>query len=291
MFFTSLYKKTDMTYLLADSGATKTEWILIENGKRITSSTTIGFNPYYYSNEQLKNSIVESVIPLITSSKIESLFLYGSGISTDKKKNETKMLLKSFFPSIHIEVDHDLLFAARGLLKNEAGIACILGTGSNSCVYDGNNITHNIPSLGYLFADEGSGTHIGKLFIEDYLRDQLPSEIKLLAEEKFNLSIEFILDIIYNQKHPNKFLSSFSLFVGEHMKYNYLNELVKKSFRAFFETYILKYPDFEKLPLKFMGSVALYHENILKEVAAEYGLSINSIEKSPIPGLIEYHSK
>lgn len=280
-----------MAFLLADSGATKTEWILIENGKRITSSTTIGFNPYYYSSDQLTNSIQTSVIPMIDSTPLEAIYFYGSGISTENKKKNTKAILDLSFPDIHIEVEHDLLAAARGLLKKDTGIACILGTGSNSCVYNGKDITHNIPSLGYFFADEGSGTHMGKLFIEDYLRDKLPNDIKLIAEEKFNLSIEYILDIIYNQENPNKFLASFSPFVADNIYHLYFTELVKKSFRSFFETYIINYPDYKKQLLKFMGSVALIYEKLLNEVAAEFDLSINSIEKSPTPGLIEYHSK
>lgn len=280
-----------MAFLLADSGATKTEWILIENGKRITSSTTIGFNPYYYSSDQLTNSIQTSVIPMIDSTPLEAIYFYGSGISTENKKKNTKAILNLSFPDIHIEVEHDLLAAARGLLKKDTGIACILGTGSNSCVYNGKDITHNIPSLGYFFADEGSGTHMGKLFIEDYLRDKLPNDIKLIAEEKFNLSIEYILDIIYNQENPNKFLASFSPFVADNIYHLYFTELVKKSFRSFFETYIINYPDYKKQLLKFMGSVALIYEKLLNEVAAEFDLSINSIEKSPTPGLIEYHSK
>lgn len=280
-----------MAFLLADSGATKTEWILIENGKRITSSTTIGFNPYYYSSDQLTNSIQTSVIPMIDSTPLEAIYFYGSGISTENKKKNTKAILDLSFPDIHIEVEHDLLAAARGLLKKDTGIACILGTGSNSCVYNGKDITHNIPSLGYFFADEGSGTHMGKLFIEDYLRDKLPNDIKLIAEEKFNLSIEYILDIIYNQENPNKFLASFSPFVADNIYHLYFTELVKKSFRSFFETYIINYPDYKKQLLKFMGSVALIYEKLLNEVAAEFDLSISSIEKSPTPGLIEYHSK
>jgi len=280
-----------MAFLLADSGSTKTEWLLIENRETIISSTSIGFNPYYYSDDQLKNSIQKSVLPIIKSTVLEAIYFYGSGISTENKKIKTKSILELSFPNTHIEVEHDLLAAARGLLKTEAGIACILGTGSNSCVYDGKNITHNIPSLGYFFADEGSGTHIGRLFIEDYLRDRLPNDIKLLAEKKFNLSIEYILDIIYNKENPNNFLASFSPFVAENIDYLYLQKLVKKSFRSFFETYIIKYPDYEELPLRFMGSVALIHENLLREVADEFDLTINSVEKSPIEGLIKFHSK
>lgn len=280
-----------MAFLLADSGATKTDWILIKDGETISSTTTIGFNPYYYSDEQLKNSIHSSILPMINSIALEAIYFYGSGISTENKKKNTKSILESSFPNTHIEVEHDLLAAARGLLKKESGIACILGTGSNSCVYDGKDISHNIPSLGYFFADEGSGTHIGKLFIEDYLRDKLPIEIKTLAEETFNLSFEYVLDIIYNQDEPNTFLASFSPFVFENIKNLYLKELVKKSFRSFFETYIINYPNYDKLPLKFMGSVALIHENLLNEIALEFGLSIHAIEKSPTQGLIEYHTK
>lgn len=280
-----------MALIIADSGATKTEWILVENSKIISTSTTIGFNPYYYTTEELTKSINDNVLPQIKSTELEAIYFYGSGISTENKKQVTKSALELSFPKIRIEIEHDLLAAARGMLKDKAGIACILGTGSNSCVYDGKDISHNIPSLGYFFADEGSGTHIGKLFIEDYLRDKLPKEIKDSVETEHNLSIEYILDKIYNQCNPNKFLSSFSYFVSENIDNSHLAELVKKSFRLFFETYIINYPNYEKLPLKFMGSVALIHEILLKEVAYEFKLTISSVIKSPIEGLIEYHSK
>lgn len=280
-----------MTFIIADSGATKTEWLIISDGKCTDTVITIGFNPYYYSAEEVNNEIGKKLHPLIQGRFIDSLYFYGSGVSTANKKQQTKEALKPNFPDTQIIVDHDLLAAARGLFKNEAGLACILGTGSNSCVYNGHDITHNFLSLGYFFADEGSGTHLGKLFIEDYLRDKLPAELKVLTEEKFKLNPERVLEHIYTKKDPNKFLASFSPFISEQINLDYMKELVKKSFRSFFETYIIHYPGYQNLPIRFMGSVALVHQSLLQEVAGEFGLHIEQVIKSPKQGLIEYHSK
>lgn len=280
-----------MDFIIAESGTSKTDWILVKEGKKILNVSTIGFNPYYYSSTELKKCIEKDVLKHFFPYKIEKLFFYGSGISTPNKQNLVKSILDISFPGTYIEVNHDLLAAARGLFMNNPGIACILGTGSNSCVYDGNSITHNIPSVGYFFGDEGSGTHIGKLFIEDYLRDQLPAEIKKIVEKEHQITFEYVLDKIYSQPYPNKFLASFSPFVSQNISNTYLYELVKNAFRDFFKEFVIKYPDYQKKMLCFVGSVAYIFKEVLGDVAHEFGLTINNIQKSPIEGLIEYHIK
>jgi N-acetylglucosamine kinase-like BadF-type ATPase len=280
-----------MAIIIADSGATKTNWIIVENNKQQNSIQTLGFNPYYYSINELNKEVQGKVLPLISLKEIETIYFYGSGISTASKIAFTKTALQNCFPNIPIEVDHDLLGAARGLLLDKTGIACILGTGANSCVYDGTNITHNIPSLGYFFADEGSGTHIGKLFIESFLRDKLPLDLKDIFVKEYNLNNELILENIYSKEYPNKFLSSFSKFVSKNIYHPYMQKIVTKSFSEFFETYILEYPNYKKLNLVFTGSVAEVFQDLLKNVALVYGLSISNIIKNPMDGLIKYHCK
>ncbi len=277
-----------MAILVVDSGSSKTHWVFIEN-KKTTNISTLGFNPYYYSTEVLLHEIETKLLPF-TSTSIDTIYFYGSGISTKNKQQLIYDILAKTFPGASIEIEHDLLAAARGLFKNQPGIACILGTGSNSCVYDGEKITHTIPSLGYFFADEGSGTHLGKLLTEDYLRNNLPLDLKQKLETEKEINFEKVLDHIYNQKYPNKYLASFSPFVAENIAHPYLNELVKKSFRLFFKTYITRYPYYKLSSIKFTGSVAVVHKNILREVAREFHLEIEEIVKSPVSGLIEYHS-
>jgi N-acetylglucosamine kinase-like BadF-type ATPase len=197
--------------------------------------------------------------------------------------------LEKVFPSSRMEVDHDLLGAARGLFGNNKGIACILGTGSNSCLYDGKQITENVPSLGYLFGDEGSGAHIGKVFISDYLRGKLPKAISNALDKKFNLSLENILDSVYNQPYPNRFLASFMEFIAGYKDNRYIQSLVHSSFRKFFGEQVTKYADYDKLPVACVGSVAYHFKEIIKEVANHYHIRLAAVKKDPIRGLIQYH--
>jgi N-acetylglucosamine kinase-like BadF-type ATPase len=280
-----------MSIIIVDSGATKTDWIIIKNNEKQNSIQTLGFNPYYYSIEELNKEIQGKILPQVSLKEIEAIYFYGSGISTASKIAFTKTSLQNCFPDVPIKVDHDLLGAARGLLLNKEGIACILGTGSNSCVYDGTTIIHNIPSLGYFFADEGSGTHIGRLFIESFLRDKLPQDLKDIFIKEYNLNAEMILENIYNKEYPNKFLSAFCKFVSKNIAHPFMQDLVKKSFVDFFETYILEYPNYKKLDLVFTGSVAEVFQDLLKDVALTYDLNISNIIKNPMDGLIEYHCK
>ncbi len=276
--------------LIADSGATKTDWLLINNSNN-TFITTTGINAYYMSSESIVSMLQDELMPSIPADKVNSIYYYGAGCSTDAKCAKISDLMKGLFPNAVIEVNHDMLAAARSLCDSKPGIACILGTGSNSCVYDGHMITRQMVSLGYFFGDEGSGTHMGKLLITDYLRGEMPNHISDKLTDEFNLSLEFVLDNIYNKPSPNRFLASFAPFIQQNGMDAYIRQLINRSFTEFLKMGVMKFSGYEKYEVSFVGSIAFHFKDILFDVASSHGITICRIQKSVIEGLMEYHKE
>lgn len=281
-----------MATLIADSGSTKTDWVLLDkNNHVIFQFKTMGFNPYFQSSDDISNEIKTNLIPELKSylSKIELISFYGAGCSSEDKIKVVKQGLYLAFGNISSEVNHDLLAAARALCGKEKGIACILGTGSNSCVYDGEIIVENVPSVGYLFGDHGSGAQIGKSFIQNYFDDKLPSHIKT-AFEKEGYHREIILEHIYKKNMPSKYLASLVPFITTLNNDTFIKTLLKQCFTSFFESQVCKYTNSKSLPVNCVGSIAYYYKDLITEVATERGYKMGNIIKSPIDGLIKYHS-
>jgi len=274
--------------LIADSGATKTSWALL-NDKNPIIHNTAGFNPYYMGSEVIQDILDKEMLPEISGAHVREIYYYGSGCSTSKNCAIVIDALKQHFPNATIEVQHDLLAAARALLGRNEGIACILGTGSNSCEYDGEKITANVPSLGYMFGDEGSGTYIGKRFLSAYLKGYLAEEINISFQEAFNYSLEDILTAVYNDSNPGKFMSTFTRFLASHEHDDDVREILLSSFLEFFEENVAKYVGYKMVPVSFVGSVAYHFRHILNEAAWQMGISIGRIEQAPMEGLIRYH--
>jgi glucosamine kinase len=274
--------------LIADSGATKTDWLLINNSN-YTFITTAGINAYYMSSEVISAMLNKELLPHLPLNNIRSVYYYGSGCSTEQKCRKISDILQQICPGASIEVNHDMLAAARALCDSKPGIACILGTGSNSCVYDGKVITRQMVSLGYFFGDEGSGTHLGKLLITDYLRSEMPDRISNKLNEEYNLSLEYVLDHIYNQTAPNRFLASFSPFIQQNSNDEYIRKLIAFSFNEFLKVGVMKFTGYQSMDVSFVGSVAYYYQDILMEVAANHKIKIGKIQKSVIEGLRDFH--
>ena len=193
------------------------------------------------------------------------------------------------FPDAKIEIQHDLLAAARALLGNSEGIACILGTGANSCAYDGEKITANIPSLGYMYGDEGSGAYIGRKFLSALLKKDLAKEIIDAFNIEYKLSLEDILSSTYNEGNPSGFMASFTRFMSTHEHHDDIREILISSFMEFISESVSKYPRHKQVPVSFVGSVAYYFRHILNEAAWQAGITIGKIEQAPMDGLIRYH--
>lgn len=276
--------------LIADSGASKTDWRIIDREGKIEQAQTIGFNPYYQPIEHFDQEVREVLMPQIKQ-PIDKIFYYGTGCSSDKNRKLIRNVLEIFFPQSHIEIWHDLLAAARALCGTEEGIACILGTGSNSCYYDGLKIVDNVTSLGYLLGDEGSGAYFGKRILADYVRKDLPENLWDQFKKRFPFDRDEILDRVYTQEMPSRFLGSFSHFIFQHLKEPYCYKLVYEGFEQFFEKNVMKYNRYEKLKVHFTGSVAFYFSDILRQVANDKGITVKNILESPIAGLTLYHKQ
>lgn len=276
--------------LIADSGASKTDWRIIDGSGKIEQAQTIGFNPYYQPIEQFDQEVREVLVPQVKQS-IDKIFYYGTGCSSDKNRKLIRNVLEVFYPEAHIEIWHDLLAAARALCGTEEGIACILGTGSNSCYYDGAKIVDNVTSLGYLLGDEGSGAYLGKRIIADYLRKDLPEKLWDQFKKRFPFDRDEILDRVYTQEMPSRFLGSFSHFIFQHLNEPYCYKLVYDSFGEFYEKNVMKYNRYQALKVHFTGSVAFYFSDILRQVANDKGIAVKNILESPIAGLTLYHKK
>lgn len=279
-----------MSILIADSGSTKTDWVLLDNNNIIFQYQTIGFNPYFQSSEDIYEEIKTKLIPVLQDQlhNITHIYYYGAGCSTADKVQVIKLGLYLAFGNILSEVNHDLLAAARALCGKEKGIACILGTGSNSCLYDGTDIIENIPSVGYMFGDHGSGATIGKTFVQHYFDKKLPVHLEK-AFENAGYDREVILENVYKKQMPNRYLASITNFISEYNNDSFIKDLIKNCFIDFFEAQVSKYTNAKTLPVNSVGSIGFYYKELLEIAAKEKGFTIGNIIKSPIDGLIKYH--
>lgn len=274
--------------LLADAGSTKTDWSLTEKGKEIKRITTSSANPFFCTYEDISEDIKTNLIPKLEEYKIENVYFFGAGcINVDKSKLIYDAIARNI-KTAHIEVESDLLGAARGLCGNSKGIACILGTGSNSCHYDGDKIVQHISPLGYILGDEGSGAVLGRLFIGACLKNQLGEDIKSAFLKKYNLTPALILDKVYKESAPNRFLASFSPFILQYIDNEDVYNLVYNTFKDFFIKNVMQY-DFKNNLVHFTGSIAFFFKDILSDVAKDLEIGIGNIQQSPIKGLIEYY--
>ena len=276
--------------IIADSGSSKIDWRLLKGDGSIGQAHCPGFNPYYQPIEDLKKNIRETLVPIATE-KVAKIFFYGTGVSSPKNQEAVRAAFLEFFPGAKVEIEWDLLAAARALCGHEPGIACILGTGSNSCLYDGEKISNQVANLGWILADEGSGTSLGKKFLVDYLRKKMPDALAAQFGKRFPFSREEFLQKIYQEEKPGTFLGTFSKFIFQHLKEPYCYRLVYDSFTEFYENNVMHYEGYQNLKVHFVGSIAFYYSDLLRQVASDKGIGVKNILESPIAGLTLYHQK
>lgn len=276
--------------IIADGGSTKTNWCLInDEGKKVLFNTE-GYNPYFSDTTYIINSLKKNIPADLPTDDIAEVNYYGAGVHNEEKANIIADAMKVVFKNAKINIGHDLLAAARALLGNEKGFAAILGTGTNTCIYDGDEISYHIDSLAYILGDEGSGCYIGKKLLSDYLRGYMPANVREVFWETFKLTEDDILDNIYTKPLPNRFCASFSKFVYDiNVNMEYSRNLVKSSFEDFFKNLVSHYPDYQNYSFNCIGSVAYNFRNILEEVADEYGMKVGKIIRSPIDDLVNFH--
>ena len=273
--------------LIAESGSTRTEWALVEDNRLIQRAFTEGLNPFFQTRREISRSVRLGLPEHFFKRKLEQVYYYGAGCTSYEKKNVLGASLVAQFKT-PIQVESDLLAAARGLFKCEAGIACILGTGSNSCLYDGKGIVKSISPLGFVLGDEGSGAVLGKLLVGDVLKNQLPAALQEAFWAESGLTPAIIMEKVYKGSFPNRFLASLSPFLLRHIEEPAIRDLVSNSFRAFFTRNVMQY-DYREHPVYLTGSIAWYYQDILKDVAREFELRLGTIVQSPVQGLIHYH--
>lgn len=275
--------------LIAESGSTKTDWHLSRTGKRATSVKTSGINPYLQTSYEI-NALLSHEVRL-KKYEPEEIYFYGAGLSTPEKQKELRAVLKGFFKAKDVEVKSDLFAAARGLCGKEKGMVAILGTGSNCCFYDGKKLNNNTTSLGYVLGDEGSGNHMGKKVINYYAYKTFDGELRDAFENSFGNDINSILNNIYKQPFPNRYIAGFSRLLSENRGHYMVENIIEDSINEFFHQHVLKYRESWKYPLHFTGSVAYSFKDVIKDFCNHSGIVLGNITKNPLKGLISYHNQ
>lgn len=275
--------------IIADSGSTKTDWCTGNTQTDCRTVQTEGINPFHQSVDEISRIISSTLVPQLgDTGEVTAVYFYGAGCIPEKADTVKQTLLQSF-PQASVSVESDLSGAARALCGKSAGIACILGTGSNSCAYDGEKITAHVSPLGYILGDEGSGAVLGKRLASDCLKHQLPEDLCGEFLEEYRLTPAFILDKVYRQPQANRFLASFVPFLSTHKHRPEIHSLLISSFTAFFRRNVMQYPSYREVNVHFTGSVAYYFRDEVREAARALDIRTGIILKSPMEGLTDYH--
>lgn len=288
----SLVKKViiDMI-LIADSGATKTQWACVSpDGKKKTEFFSQGYNPNYISGPEIVADIRATMPAELEADAVREIYFYGAGVTPMQYGFMEETLRKVFGKADRVFIAMDTLASCRALLQRESGFAAILGTGSNSCLYDGENEGLNVDSCGFILGDEGSGGYLGKRLITDFIRGNMPAAVHEMVGKVIGKSNEELIDTIYTKPFPNRFCAQYARLISENLDFDpYFPELVKDAFRKFFSRIVTHYPDYQQYAFNAVGSVAYYFRPLLEEVAAEFGMKVGTILQAPMEGLIQYH--
>jgi len=274
--------------LIADSGSTKCAWKLVSGNGEMNDVITSGINPFFRTTESIYEELLKDLLPF-TTQPVEEIFFYGSGIVSEATGNIIRLALSRLYPLTAIHLYSDVLAASRAIFGTSKGIACILGTGSNACLYDGEQVIGGISPLGFILGDEGSGAVIGKKLIGDYFKEVMPLALRKKFEKKFRLTREEALQRVYKTERPNHFLASFTPFLSEVLAEEYAHHLINTSLSEFFDRNVTRIPDYATYPIGFVGSVAWYFSDLVAEVCVKYNMKCISIRKEPMEGLVNYH--
>lgn len=277
---------------IIDGGATKCDWIILhQDGTEALRTQTIGLNPNIIQHDEISNEIQKNVGLVGIKNQLKNIYFYGAGCGFEKNQKIVKREIQKVFPNTDIIVKEDLTAAAYSVYQGVPTIACILGTGSNSCFFNGENIHRELPSLGHMLGDEGSGSAIGKAVVRDFFMKKLPKDLSDDFEQTYQLTAADLIQKIYHSPMANSYLASFNKFIAERVQHPYCQHLIYTEMKRFFEYHILPYKDCFYSEINFVGSVAYLYQDILKSVAAYYGLNVGIIIQKPIDHLVEYHKK
>jgi len=274
--------------LIADSGATKCDWCLINKGKT-RKITTQGISPYFLSKAQIIELLSKELLPKLGKASITEVHFYGTGLSNPHNRQIIRNVLQKLFPGATRSVETDLLAAARALCGRKKGIACILGTGSNSCYYNGKKIVKNSPGIGYILGDEGSGAYLGKKLVQYYLYNTLDQPLKKAFETRFNIDRAILLENVYKKPLANRYLAAFAVFLAENRGHYMIENILEDGLNAFFFHHLITYKESNMYPIHFTGSIAFGFKDVLQELCNHYQLTLGQVMKTPLKGLIQYH--
>lgn len=279
-----------MRKLIIDAGSTKTEWILLDGGKVAERFSLGGYNPNYNEETVLLDLLYRDLPESFPA--VDAVYYYGSGCGSEKNRSEVAQFLRvRFEEASEVMVTHDLMAVCHAVLGYERGIACILGTGANSCLYDGKEVIGQAVSLGYLVGDEGSGCYIGRKVVRAYFYNLMPLELKLSFEHTYHLEIKDFIDNVYHETGASKYLAQFAKFAGDNQQHPFMRQLVKGCFDEFIQVFVLRYPETRSLPVCFVGSVAYHFQELLQECLEAEGLSLGKVRQTPAEGLIRFYSE
>lgn len=277
-------------YIIADSGATKCQWTLVI-GKQKKTITTIGISPYFLSTSQIIETIQKGFQKKIDPTSIDAVYFYGTGLSNPLNVASIKKALKSVFSKAKLDIQTDLVAVGRATCQHHKGVACILGTGSNTGYYNGKKIVKNSPGLGYVLGDEGSGAYLGKKVLQYYLYQTFDEELMHSFESKYQVNKDQILDSIYKQPLPNRYMASFAEFLSAHRGHYLIENIIEDGINDFFFAHLNKLNESWLYPIHFAGSVAYVFRDVIQQLATAYELEIGKIIKSPMEGLLVYHQQ
>lgn len=277
---------------IVDSGSTKSDWVILDDFKKVFLKTeTIGFNPNFIDRELIVPEIEKNSNLILVKNSITKIFFYGSGCGVKKNCETIAEELSKIFTKAETVVKEDLMAAAYAAYSGKPAVVCILGTGSNSCYFDGENLKIKLPSLGFLIGDEGSGSAIGKQLVRRYFMQKLPVDLLAEFEQNYTLTVEDALQNMYHSPRPNAYLADFNKFVIERKDHPYFKDMVYKEMKDFFEYQVIPYEESKDAEINFIGSIAYYYEDILRAVAEEFHLNIGHVVQKPIESLVDYHIK
>ncbi len=277
--------------LIADSGATKAEWCLVDGSKKKTIITQ-GISPYFLTTAQITDLLQKELLPKLKNAVVDEVYYYGTGCANAENARSVKKAVQVLFPKAHINVQTDLMAAARALCGHEKGIACILGTGSNSCYFNGKKIMKNSPGIGYVLGDEGSGAYLGKLVVQHYLYGTFDDELTALFDAKYVTTPAEILENVYKKPLANRYLAGFALFLAENRGHYIIDNIIYDGLQDFFWRHLNKYGEVWKgVPVHFVGSVAYGFADVIKEFCDERGINLGAVLKAPMQGLVKYHNE
>jgi glucosamine kinase len=274
--------------LIADSGATKAEWCLVNNGKKKTIFTQ-GISPYFLNTQEITYLLRDELAKKVRNVSIDNIYYYGTGCSNPDNVRSIKKALKTVFPEAQTDIQTDLMAAARALCGHEKGVVCILGTGSNSCFYNGKKIMKNSPGIGYVLGDEGSGAYLGKKVLQYYLYDTFDDDLRARFDAKYVTNPVEILDNVYKKPLPNRYLASFTMFLAENRGHYMIENILEDGLNDFFFQHLCKYREIWSMPVSFVGSVANGFKDILLDLCRSYEFEMGTILKNPMQGLVAYH--